>query len=531
MTINALPVVPGYYPDPSICRVGDTYWLVNSSFEAFPGLPVHRSTDLVHWEQVGHVFERPSTLPLTDAPSSGTFAPSIRHHDGTFYVIVTNMGAGAPNQIITRTTDPAAGWSAPVTVPDTMGIDPDLLWDEDGVCHLTWRGFGFSNGQFTGGISHVTINPDTGERTGEQSALWTGSGGRDAEGPHLYRRRGWWYLQLAEGGTGLGHMVTMARARSLEGPWEEHPTNPYLTHRSTDHPVQATGHADLVPLDSSAEQPDGDWEGDRFAMVHLGIRPRDPFPQVHVNGRETFLQGVDWSGDWPVVVEEQYADAIAAREAEESRSFTEALTGEPGPVAPGDEPWSLSDRWISPGGLARAGLVRDAEGRLTLSAPQDDGAARPLLAVRCRDDAWRAEAALAPQGEGAVGELCLYLDPSHWAAVRWDGSTAVGHLRIGPLEQDLGALDAAGLADASGALRLVVACERPDPRTMFGRHVDEIVLGVREGGAEDAPVREIARFDGRHLSTEVAGGFTGRLVGPRAVAGTTRVDGVSYEVG
>ncbi|WP_218123026.1 glycoside hydrolase family 43 protein [Actinomyces ruminicola] len=513
------PILPGYYPDPSICRVDGTFWLVNSSFEYLPGVPVHRSTDLVHWEQVGHAYTRPAALPLPggDAGSQGTFAPTIRHHDGIFYVIVTNMGQDPLSQRIVRTTDPAAGWSDPVEVADTPGIDPDLCWDEEGVCHLSWRGVSFTGGTAVSTLWSVPIDPDTGRRLGEAVELWQGTGMRDPEGPHLYRRRGWWYLLLAEGGTGVGHCVTMARARELTGPWEQHPGNPILTHRSTDHPVQATGHADLVPLDAD------DWDGARFAMVHLGIRQLEPFPGYHVNGRETFLVGVDWEGNWPTVVEDRYAGAIAARDAASTHAFTDELRGRPGPVTDDDAPWDLPDRWVSPGGLARTALARDAAGRLTIAAPDDD-APRPLLATRCRDAAWRAEAELAVE-PGAVVELCVYLDPDHRAAVRWDGERAVAVATAAPFEQILGELAAEDLKASLGrATCLWVSAQLPESG-FFGQQVpDELVLGVRVG-ARDV---ELGRLDGRYLSTEVAGGFTGRVVGVRAVSGTATIERFGY---
>ncbi|WP_136313151.1 glycoside hydrolase family 43 protein [Actinomyces procaprae] len=520
------PILPGYYPDPSICRVGDTCWLVNSSFEYLPGVPVHRSTDLVHWEQVGHAYTRPTALPLPggDAGSQGTFAPTIRHHDGTFYVIVTNMGQDPLSQRIVRTTDPAAGWSDPVEVPDTPGIDPDLCWDEEGICHLSWRGVSFETGTAVSTLRSVPIDPDTGKRLGEVVDLWQGTGMRDAEGPHLYRRRGWWYLLLAEGGTGVGHCVTMARARELTGPWEQHPGNPILTHRSTDHPVQATGHADLVPLD------DAGWDGVRFAMVHLGIRQLEPFPGYHVNGRETFLVGVDWEGDWPVVVEDRYAEAIAAHDGADSRAFTDVLRGRPGPVADGDAPWDLPDRWISPGGLARAALARDDAGRLTITAPADDAAPRPLLATRCRDVGWRAEVKL-ECGPGAVVELCVYLDPDHRAAVRWDGERVIAVATVAPFEQQLGELK----VPEGSTVRLWASAQLPESG-FFGQQLpDELVLGVARsedaagpGGGGGRGV-ELGRLDGRYLSTEVAGGFTGRVVGVRAISGTATVERFAYQ--
>ncbi|MDU0348588.1 glycoside hydrolase family 43 protein [Actinomyces sp. MRS3W] len=544
--MSTRPILPGFYPDPSICRVGDTFWLANSSFEYLPGVPIHRSADMVRWEQVGHAYTSSRALPLPggDAGSLGTFAPTLRHHDGVFYLIVTNMGQQPMAQRITSTTAPERGWSTPVEVPGTPGIDPDLSWDEDGTCYMTWRGMTMGGDAFATAIKAVPIDPATGERLGEETLLWQGTGMRDPEGPRLYRRQGWWYLLLAEGGTGVGHCVTMARARELTGPWEQHPGNPILTHRSTSHPVQAAGHADLVPLDVTATTPDGDWDGARFAMVHLGIRQLEPFPGYHVNGRETFLVGVDWDGDWPTLAEDRYEEAIAARDAAADHAFTTDLHGRPGRVLDDDGAWDLPDRWVSPGGLAHTALARDADGHLTITAPADD-APRPLLATRCRDLSWRAEAELscastatgrgepaAEQGASAAAdsatpgtevELCVYLDPGHRAAVRWDGTRARAVATVAPLEQQLGE-EFVVEGDEAGSVHLWIAAEPPQAGVFGKQRPDELVLGARVGDED----RELGRIDGRYLSTEVVGGFTGRVVGVRAVAGTATIERFSY---
>ncbi|MDU6150646.1 MAG: family 43 glycosylhydrolase [Actinomyces urogenitalis] len=513
--LNTLPVLPGFYPDPSICRAEGTFWLASSSFEYLPSVPVHRSGDLVAWEQVGHAYERPSALPLPrgDAGSQGTFAPTIRHHEGTFYLVVTNMGQEPMGQRIVTTTDPEAGWSDPVLVPDTPGIDPDLAWDEEGTCHLTWRAVSFADGAVTSTITSVPIDPTTGRRLGEPVALWQGTGMRDPEGPHLYRRHGWWYLLLAEGGTGVGHCVTMARSRELTGPWEPHPANPVLTHRSTDHPVQATGHADLVPLEG-----DEAWEGTRFAMVHLGIRQREPFPGYHLNGRETFVVGVDWDGDWPEVDESRYDRAVRDQEATTDRSFTDAFAGPAGPVASGDEPWDLDDRWVSPGGLARAALCRGKDGVLAMTGPENAALPAPLLCARVRDEQWRAEALLEPEA-GAVVELCVYLSPEHHVAVRWQDGQVRAVATVLDLSQQLGPV-----LQAVGPVRLWARAEPPEPG-FFGSQVpDTLLLGL----SDDEGAHELGRLDGRFLSSEVAGGFTGRMIGVRALAGRTRIRSLTY---
>ncbi len=185
------PVIPGFHPDPSVCRVGDDYYLVCSSFEYFPGIPVFHSRDLIHWTQIGNALDRPAQLRLTAALSSGgIYAPTLRHHDGRFWLIVTNVSEGEGNLLFSA-TDPAGPWSDPIRLPGVPGIDPDLAWDEDGTCWCT-----------VAGVAQVRIDLDTGETFGPPRKLWSGAPGAKApEAPHLYRIGDYWYLLIAEGGT------------------------------------------------------------------------------------------------------------------------------------------------------------------------------------------------------------------------------------------------------------------------------------------------------------------------------------------
>jgi xylan 1,4-beta-xylosidase len=286
------PVIPGFHPDPSVVRVGTDYYLVTSSFEFFPGVPVFASRDLVHWKPLGHALTRASQLPLAKArPSGGIYAPTIRHHDGTFYMITTNTDGGGNFYVTAK--DPAGPWSEPVWVGEQGGIDPSLFFDEDGTVYLTTNG-GAPGGKGPRGIYQSTIDVATGRLLSPPRHVWGGTGGRYPEGPHLYRIRGRYYLMISEGGTEYGHMVTIARSDSPWGPFESCPRNPFFTHRSTemDVPIQGTGHADLV------EDHEGSWW-----MVFLAFRPVGGGYWHHL-GRETYLAPVTWDADgWPVVNE------------------------------------------------------------------------------------------------------------------------------------------------------------------------------------------------------------------------------------
>ena len=286
------PVIPGFHPDPSVCRVGDDFYLVNSSFQYFPGVPVFHSKDLIHWEQIGNCLTRDSQVDLyRPNPSTGIYAPTIRYHEGVFYMVTTNIsmlskphrqGETVKSNFIVYTTDPAGEWSDPVWL-DQGGIDPSLYF-EDGKCYLVSN----PNNQ----IILCEINPRTGEQLTPGKIIWEGTGGRYPEGPHLYKKDGWYYLLCAEGGTEYGHKVTIARSRYIDGPYLGDPSNPILTHINHNgalSPIQGTGHADMV------EAADGSWW-----MVALAFRPQ--VRMHHLLGRETFLMPVRWDKNaWPVV--------------------------------------------------------------------------------------------------------------------------------------------------------------------------------------------------------------------------------------
>jgi alpha-N-arabinofuranosidase len=286
------PVLPGFYPDPSVCRVGGDFYLVNSTFTYFPGLPVMHSTDLVTWTEIGSVCDRTSQLPLEGAGHSrGLFAPTIRYHKGTFYVLCTNVDHGG-NFIVTA-KDPAGPWSDPVWLKDAPGIDPSIFFDDDGRAwyHGTRPA---SEGPAYSGNWEVWIQEldlTTLQLVGESRGLWRGAL-RDAiwpEGPHLYNINGWYYLTIAEGGTGLDHAISVARSRNLFGPYVGKAANPILTHRDlgTRAPIINVGHGDLF------DDGKGGW--------WLALLASRPYGGMHSNlGRETFIVPVEWENEWPL---------------------------------------------------------------------------------------------------------------------------------------------------------------------------------------------------------------------------------------
>jgi alpha-N-arabinofuranosidase len=262
--------------------VGSDYYLVNSSFQYFPGVPVYHSKDLVNWKLIGNVLDRDSQLPLKGATSwQGIYAPTLRYYDGKYYMITTNVGSGG-NFMVTASR-PEGPWSEPIWLQQ-QGIDPSLYF-EDGRCYMV------SNPDNT--ITLCEIDPKTGRQLTESRPLWGGTGGRYPEGPHIYKKDGYYYLLISEGGTELAHRLTIARSRSIYGPYEANPQNPLLTHccvAAQTSQIQGTGHGDMV------EGEDGSWWVVFLAYRNLGDG------SYHHLGRETFLAPVEWKeGQWPVV--------------------------------------------------------------------------------------------------------------------------------------------------------------------------------------------------------------------------------------
>ena len=293
MSISKNPVLSGFYPDPSICRVGEDYYMVNSSFAYFPGIPVFHSRDLAHWEQIGNALDREEQLPLSGSEiSRGIFAPTIRYHEGTYYIITTNVDHGG-NFVITA-QDPKGPWSVPHYLGDAAeGIDPSLFFDEDGKCYYVGTRPNPSgvrhNGDWEIWIEELDLHAMC--LKGAGTAVWKGAL-KDCiwpEGPHLYKKDGWYYLMIAEGGTGPEHSISIARSRSLREWFCGCKRNPIFTHRNLgrDYPVIYAGHGDLV------DDADGNWY-----VVMLASRPCEGHCSI---GRETFLAKVEWEDGWPVI--------------------------------------------------------------------------------------------------------------------------------------------------------------------------------------------------------------------------------------
>lgn len=320
------PIIPGFAPDPSIVLVKDTYFLVNSSFHIFPALPIYASKNLQDWKLISHAISNPSYLDLSRSfvkhiplpndqslvVTGGLFAPTIRYHAGTFYIVCTNAYESPSgehsfqNFLISCPEDKiysGEGWSDLVPF-DFPGIDPGLFFDDE-------TGKAYLHGSYRTGppwapdcsIRQFEIEVATGKAFSETKFLWKGAAGKDdAEGPHIYRKDDWYYLLTAEASTFEGHQINIARSKDIWGPYEGCPNNPLLTALDKEENVRWTGHGDLF------QDTQGNW-----LCVHLGIRFDRDHPGRHPLCRETFLTMVEWpSGEWPVIAQTQMELDIVA---------------------------------------------------------------------------------------------------------------------------------------------------------------------------------------------------------------------------
>ncbi len=283
------PILRGMYPDPSICRVGERYYLINSTFAYAPGVPIFESNDLFTWKQIGNILKTRKQLNLDNLEiSSGIYAPTIRYHKGLFYMITTNEKSGGNFYVTAK--EPKGPWSDPIFLSEAKGIDPSLYFEEDHCYYIGQRTK--KDAKYYGDceIWIQELDLDKKKLVGKDYILWDGASKNAIwpEGPHLYKKDNWYYLMIAEGGTAHEHSVCIARSRNIFGPYESCKNNPVFTHRhlGREYPIQYIGHADLV------ETKEGNW----FAVM-LGTRMINGKSAL---GRETFLVPIIWEDDWPV---------------------------------------------------------------------------------------------------------------------------------------------------------------------------------------------------------------------------------------
>jgi xylan 1,4-beta-xylosidase len=472
----ASPALAGFFPDPSICYVDGTFYLANSSFEYFPAVPLHSSTDLRTWTPIGHAIDRPGQLDLSRATDSGgVYAPALRHHDGVFYLATTSIGQGDGfGTFYLRADDPADAWSDPVFLPEARGFDPSIFFDHDGASWWVqcrerddarfwgdtevWvRRIDLEHGRFEGPET-IIGGPVM------QGAAW-------AEGPHIHRRGRWYYLLTAEGGTAASHAVMVSRSDSVTGPYVPFANNPLLTHRHLGRtaPISSVGHMDW------AEGSDG-WHA-----VALATRPVDGGV---VLGRETFTAALTWEDDWPVVnpgvgVLGPIAAPTVSEVCETAR--LEHLISERGPhgsICDDDTGVVLTavDSGAGPAGgpgVWRRLLTRF--GTVSVTVERLDPEAVACVALRQSDD----------------HQVFVAIDATHARLVeRRAGTDAV--IAVHPL------------ADADGAVTVVAR--------LHDRRVDFSIRGAHEVALGRAAIDV--------LTTEVAGGFVGTVFGARP-SGTT----------
>ncbi len=510
MTVIAKnPIMSGFYPDPSICAVGEDYYLVNSTFAYFPGLPIMHSRDLVHWEQIGNAMDRNSQLPLENCGhSQGLFAPTIRYHEGTYYVICTNVSHGG-NYIITATS-PEGPWSEPYYLEGAQGIDPSLFFDEDGTCYYIGTRPNQEGCKY-GGDWYIWIQQlDLKEMKliGEPKDVWNGAMKNIVwpEGPHLYKKNGYYYVMHAEGGTGPDHAVTICRSRDIWGPYENNFCNPILTHRHLGwaYPIKYVGHADMI------ETPKGDWY-----MVMLAVRPLEGYTTM---GRETFLAKVTWENDWPVVnagvgmlTDEVEINLDAWDPAADETSYTSRTGGKS--AVPGSNrkydftsKKELGDEFVmlrNP----KADMYNLSEKGLQLSfgcAGLQEQANPSYVGIRQQHHRFMASAWLSMEGIAGENRAGIALLQSNEY-----------HLRLEVSEDKVEA----------------ILCEKGEDRSLGMRKFEDtdailfiVVDGLKATVGVDRGEEEIViakDIDIRCLSTEVAGGFVGCTLGMYAVNEST----------
>lgn len=492
------PIIRGFYPDPSVCEADGIFYLACSSFQYFPGVPLFESTDLVNWTQIGHALTRKSQVMLEKVNSSGgVFAPTLRFHEGRFYM-VTNNNTTQENFYI-YTDDIHGEWSDPITV-DQGGIDPSLLFDDGHVYFI-------SNGTDEHGVGSVIqceIDVQTGHKLTPSKPIWQGSGGRYLESPHMYLINDTYYLVAAEGGTEYGHMVTYAKSGNVWGPFHNYPHNPVLTNRNkAPGIIQGIGHGDLIRTVA------GDW-----FLLTLGFRQIHQWQPYHHLGREVFLTPVFFDKDgWFRAGDDGTTGQSYEITGDFTQLYKDLYTFE-------NTSWDLDWIYLRHPHMPNYTLENN---RLTLRGSDitlDEADSPTFLGIRQRDFDMTVsvnieyEPSVISDSSATVSQneagLTLYMDELQhydiYVTRSASGCEAVLELSIGNIQhiQTTVPLE-------SGMTRLVVESDSLEYHFYL------------VSGTENPQKIKLGSAYTKYLSSEVAGGFTGVVIGLYAVGDCTAV--------
>jgi len=508
------PIVAGFYPDPSICRVGDDYYLVNSAFIYFPALPIWHSKDLVNWTQIGNVLDRPSQFTIHGAQvSSGTYAPNIRYHDGTFYLVCTVVG-GIGNFYVTA-TNPAGPWSDPVVLRNVGGMDPSFFFDDDGKCYIVNcdeppQGQAQYNGHRTIRLQEVDLAQK--KVVGEQTILV--NGGTDitkhpvwCEGPHLYKINQTYYLMCAQGGTSTAHSEVIFKSDQLRGPYVPGPDNPmiaaYDLPANRPDPVTCTGHADIVQTQN------GDW----FA-VFLGCQPYQA--GSYNTGRQTFLLPVHWDNGWPAILPHATPVPLTVKKPN-LPSDRPAAVPTTGNIAYSDnfDSDTLAFRWVGMRAPASQWWATSKTAKALYLEPRADrvsGRGNPsFLAVRQQNNDFSSSVTLTaqPQTTNCIAGFIAYQNEGHYYAI--NVKIEAGHLTEISLEKPPG-----GRRGVPGGDLVMLATQKlPDNLTSLDLKIEGagpvMKCSYRSGNGDYTQLGQ--DLQSSFLSTDVAGGFQGVMLG------------------
>lgn len=499
------PIMPGFNPDPSICVVDDTFYLVNSTFSFFPGLPIYKSKDCVNWEQIGNVIHRKSQLDFSNETSSrGLYAPTIRYNKGIFYCICTHVDK-IGNFFVTA-QKPEGPWSDPIIIEGADGIDPSFFFDDDGTAWYVGQHFNKEGVRWNGDckIWIQRIDTKTGKLYGAQTDIWSGALKKCVwpEGPHIYKKDGWYYLIHAEGGTSVDHAVSVARCRTMEGEWEGKKSNPILSHRQLGLTagVINVGHADMFCTK------EGNWR-----MVCLGSRPYGKGKLGDTRccnmGRETFLAPVHWEEEWPVVARETgLIERAYTQDGFVAKPTAEETAIKP-PVIDNFDSLQLKPYWLT---------LRNRNDSLITLAEKDNclrlyGAGKltstdevAFAAQRQTAFSFAAAATFSASlgaEEDAAGIVCFQSEEFHYCLqiCRKNSANIVQLVKVCGGKTEIVAESSEKIADNT---KLVFEAEA-QMQNLFFRYSINGAKPVQLGSAQDASI----------LSTEKAGGFIGTIVG------------------